>query len=184
MRKMILPLTVFILLCSSLVASAATLVIPVNNSALACYRAAKDRDTTALGVCAYALTLDLSVRDRAATLINRSALRILKGDFAGGIADCDASIATYGGLGEAHLNRGVALRETGRPQEALLAIETSIKVGLKRPELGYYDRALTKEDLGDIKGAYHDLKKALEVAPDFREAADQLKRYRLVSAGA
>ncbi|MGQ0741919.1 MAG: tetratricopeptide repeat protein [Alphaproteobacteria bacterium] len=183
MRKTMFPLALITacVLAPSPPASGATLVVTVNSSAQDCYWAARARDTTAVGVCTFALKSDLMPRDRAATLINRSALRILKGDLEGGVADCEESIATYDRLGEAHLNRAVALREMGRPREALEAVNMSIKVGLRQPQLGYYDRALAKEDLGDVKGAYLDLKKALEIAPGWEPALLQLKRFRVVS---
>jgi len=163
----------------SLAASAATTVLGVNGAAQACYEAAKADDARGLNVCSAALKENLTSRDRAATLINRSALRILKGDLKGGIADCDESIKTHKGLGEAYLNRGVALRELGQPNEAIEALNQSLEAGLRRPQLAYFDRALAKEDLGDAQGAYHDYKRALELAPDFKLAADQLKRFRV-----
>jgi tetratricopeptide (TPR) repeat protein len=43
--------------------------------------------------------------------------------------------------------------------------------------LAYYNRGLTKEKLNDVRGAYEDYKKALELNPTFTLAADQLKRF-------
>jgi tetratricopeptide (TPR) repeat protein len=158
------------------------MVLGVNGAPQACYEAARADDARGLNVCSTALKEKLSTRDRAATLINRSALRILKGDLKGGIADCDESIKLHDGLGEAYLNRGVALRELGQPNEAIEALNKSIEAGLRRPQLAYFDRALAREDIGDAKGAYRDYKKALELAPDFTLAAEQLKRFRVSGA--
>jgi tetratricopeptide (TPR) repeat protein len=161
--------------------SAATIVIGVNGSAQACYWAAKGQDTSGLKVCATALNEKLTPRDRAATLINRSALLIKAFDNRGGLADCDESIRTYPSLGEAYLNRGVALRELGEINASIEALDKGLAVGLNRPQLAYYDRAIAKEDLGDAKGAYQDYKMALQLAPDFQLAAEQLKRFRVTS---
>lgn len=168
-------------LAFALPASAATIVIGVNGSAHACYWAARNQDTGGLKVCATALGEQLSPRDRAATLINRSALLIKALDYNGGLADCDESIRTYPSLGEAYLNRGVALRELGEIDAAIDALNQGLKVGLQRPQLAYYDLAMAKEDLGDAKGAYHDYKTALQLEPDFALAAEQLKRFRVTS---
>ena len=174
--------TACIIAFSSLPASAATIVLGVNGAAQACYEAAKAEDVRGLNVCTTALKETLSPRDRAATLINRSALRIRGGDPKGGLADCDESIGAHEGLGEAHLNRGAALLALGQANEAIEALNKSIETGLKRPQLAYFDRALAKEQLGDAKGAYHDYKKALELAPDFNLAAEQLKRFRVITS--
>ncbi len=168
-------------LAFSLPASAATVVIGVNGAAHACYWAAKGQDTTALKVCTTALGEKLSPRDRAATLINRSALLIKALDYRGGLADCDESIRTFPNLGEAYLNRGVALRELGDVKASIEALDKGLKVGLLRPQLAYYDRAMAREDLGDVNGAYHDYQRALKLEPDFGLAAEQLKRFRVVS---
>jgi tetratricopeptide (TPR) repeat protein len=176
-----------LILCSvsafalSLPASAATIVIGVNGSAHGCYEAAKAGDTKGIDTCNVALNEPLLPHDRAATLINRSALKILSGDAKGGLADCDASIGIYTGLGEAYLNRGVALRSLGRGEEAIAALDKGIEMGLIRPQLAYYDRAMAKEDMGDIAGAYHDYQTAVSLAPDFTLAHQQLKRFRIVS---
>jgi tetratricopeptide (TPR) repeat protein len=164
-------------------ASAATIVIGVNGSAQACYWAARGQDTTGLKICATALSEKLTPRDRAATLINRSALLIKALDYRGGLADCDESIRTYPSLGEAYLNRGVSLRELGELQASIEALNRGLEVGLNRPQLAYYDLAMAKEDLGDTKGAYHDYKTALQLEPDFALAAEQLRRF-LVTSGA
>ncbi len=163
-------------------ASAATIVIGVNGSAQDCYDAAKADDPRGMQVCNTALTESLTPRDRAATLINRSALKILTGDQKGGLADCDESIRTFPGLGEASLNRGVALRALGHPQESIAALDKAIEAGLVRPQLAYFDRALADEDIGDVAAAYHDYKMALQLEPSFQLAADELKRFKITSA--
>ena len=164
-------------------ARAATLVIGVNTYAQDCYSAARAENPSGLSVCNLALNEPLSLRDRAATFINRSALRILSGDKQGGLADCDASIRTFDGLSEAYLNRGVALQALGQPDAAIIALNKSLELGLSRPQLGYYDRAMAKEDVGDVVGAYRDYKAALQASPEFSLAADQLRRFK-VAAGA
>jgi tetratricopeptide (TPR) repeat protein len=162
-------------------ASGATIVIGVNGSAQDCYDAAKADDPRGMPVCNTALIESLTPRDRAATLINRSALKIMTGDKNGGLADCDESIRTFPRFGEAYLNRGVALRALGHPQESIAALDKAIEASLIRPQLAYFDRALAEEDIGDVAGAYHDYKLALELEPGFQLAAEELKRFKITS---
>ncbi len=172
--------TVFISVFSlSQSASAATMVIGVNGSSHGCYDAANIGDPNGIQTCNAALSEPLLPHDRAATLINRSALRIETGDYKGGLADCDESIRIFAGLGEAELNRGVALRAMGHPRAALEAFDKAIDIGLIRPQLAYYDRALADEDVGDVAGAYHDYKMALQLEPGFGLAASQLTRFKI-----
>lgn len=162
-------------------AFAATMVIGVNGSAKGCYDAAKAGDPHGIDTCNFALTQPLLPHDRAATLINRSALKIESGEHKSGLADCDESIRTFPNLGEAYLNRGVALRALGRQQEAIQALSKGIDIGLTRPQLAYFDRALAEEDVGDVAGAYHDYKMALQLEPGFALAATQLTRFKIMS---
>ena len=77
------------------------------------------------------------------------------------------------------LNRGVALLALKRAEEALGPINQSIEIGFDKLYLAYFNRAMAKEDLGDIKGAYEDYRKALELEPNFVLAANELKRFRV-----
>lgn len=166
----------------ALPASAATMVLGINTAAQDCYRAAATEHPGGIPVCTYALTQDLSKRDRAATFINRGALRFVQKNYQTAIEDSEAAIKTYPRLGEAYLNRGAAMRELGDPALAIQSLDESIRMGFGRLQLAYYDRGMAKEDIGDIKGAYLDYKKALELAPNFKLAADQLKRFKIIGA--
>ena len=118
----------------------------------------------------------MTVRDRAATFVNRSVVRLRARDYAGAVADCDQSITRLPTIGEAYVNRGAALLNLEKPQDAMTEFDKAIKLGLDKVHLAYYNRGLAREKLNDPKGAYADYKKALELQPDFTLAADQLKR--------
>jgi len=164
------------LICQA--AFAQTIEISVQGAARDCYLAAQARDVKAIAVCDHALKFEsLSARDRASTLTNRSALRIQAGDLRGALADNEQSIQIFDGLAVAYLNRGVALTALGQAGEAIASLNRCIEIGFAQPELAYYDRALAKENVGDIEGAYQDFKKALEVAPGFKAAEDQIRRF-------
>jgi tetratricopeptide (TPR) repeat protein len=67
-----------------------------------------------------------------------------------------------------------------RYDDALKDINKGIGMGAKKPEIAYYDRAIVDEALGDVRGAYEDYKKAVEIAPDFALASEQLARFKVV----
>ena len=163
---------------------AKAVVIVVGGGAGAqCYATAEFGDPfEAFDICSKALAnQDMSVRDRAATYVNRSVVRLRVHDYNGAIADCDLSIARFPGFGEAYVNRGAALINLEMPKEALQALDKAIQLGLDKIHLAYYNRGLAKERLNDAKGAYEDYKKALELDPTFTLAAEELKRFTVTT---
>ena len=64
--------------------------------------------------------------------------------------------------------------------DALKDIDKGLSLGAKKPQIAYYDRAIADEALGDIRGAYEDYKKAVEIDPNFTLAADELARFKVV----
>lgn len=152
--------------------------------ALECYKAAEyghGRDTS---VCDRALEEPMIIRDRAATYVNRSVLRLRSNNAEGALADCEASIRINSEIGEAFVNKGAALMSVGRTKEAIDSISHGIALGIKKMEIAYYDRAMAREDMGDVQGAYADYKMALQISPNFQMASDQLRRFRVVRTNA
>jgi tetratricopeptide (TPR) repeat protein len=144
-----------------------------------CYAKAEFGDPfEAFDICTKALdTQDISVRDRAATYINRSVVRLRVHDYSGAIADSDLSIARYPHFGEAYVNRGAALINLELPREAVGALDKAVQLGLDKVHLAYYNRGLAKEQLKDSSGAWEDYRKALEIDPTFTLAAQELRRF-------
>jgi tetratricopeptide (TPR) repeat protein len=157
----------------------AVVIVIGGGAAQQCYATAEYGDPfDAFEICSKALTDQaLSVRDRAATYVNRSVIRLRVKDFNGAITDCDQGITRAPNMSEAHVNRGAALLNLNRPREALVELDVAITMGLDKLHLAYYNRGLTKERLNDPRGAYADYKKALEIDPTFTLAADELKRF-------
>ncbi|HEX3484646.1 MAG TPA: tetratricopeptide repeat protein [Micropepsaceae bacterium] len=144
-----------------------------------CYATAEFGDPfQAFDICTKALSdMEMSVRDRAATYINRSVVRLRVHDWAGALGDTDLAISRVANMGEAYVNRGAALLNLNRPQDALTNLNKAVTIGLDKMHLAYYNRGLAKEKLNDPTGAYADYKKALELDPTFAMAADELKRF-------
>jgi len=153
-----------------------------------CYEAVEDgriQLTRAITICDIALdTEQLRPKDRAATFTNRGILYMRQGDNTRAIADYRKSIDLMPNLKEAKVNLGAALYNLKRYPEAMTALNEGIDVANPDAQaVGHYNRALTHEKLGDVQSAYADFRRALEIKPEFSQAAQQLARFTVVRAG-
>lgn len=162
----------------------ANMIVIGGGLALDCYKAAEYGHGTDTTICDRALDEPMINRDRAATYVNRSVLRLRANNADAALADCDTSIRINSQLGEAFVNRGAALMSLGRPAEAIESLSHGIALGVVKMHYAYYDRAMAREDSGDLKGAYEDYQHALAADPSFTLAADQLRRFKVVPASA
>lgn len=148
-----------------------------------CYQAAEfgGDPKTDIGACTAALNQEaLTPKDRAATYVNRGILRSRYGDSRGALLDYNAGLALDASLGEAYVDRGANYIVLQQYQDALNDIEKGIQMGARRLEIAYYDRAIVNEALGNIRAAYQDYRKAVELQPDFALASEQLSRFKVV----
>lgn len=167
-------------------AAQATVSVLGNGPARVCFQLAtySKPDLDALKVCKEALDSgDLSKRDRAATHINRGVIEMQLERMQAAQDDFNKGIAMMPDMGEGYLNRGVAFIGQKRFSEALEDLNKGLALGVSRPEIGYYDRAIANEALGNVKAAYEDYQQALSIAPRFERASEQLKRFKVVSDG-
>lgn len=152
--------------------------------ARACYQAAEEKRPTrqALRICDSALmdeTLDLA--DRAKTLVNRGIIRMQARDIDAAIADYDAAIRVAPETAEAYVNKGLALMRLGdRHSEVVTLLTEGLIRNPTRPEVAYFSRGMAHELLGLTREAYDDYTRAVELAPDWREPAMELSRFRIV----
>jgi len=163
--------------------SQAQLIVVGNALGNACWRAA-EFGAMDLNIgyedCTRALELPgMSFYNRAATYVNRAVIRMRAGDSGGALADATRASEMMPRLGEAHVNRGAALLNLMRPEEALTAIDTGLTEGSEKLHLVYYNRASAKYLLGDIPGAYYDFQRSVEIRPDFALAAKALTHFRV-----
>ena len=165
-------------------AAHAQVIVLGDTSAESCYRAAEFGTmgrADGFRICTEALSVPgLSARDKAGTYVNRAVIRLMAGDYDGSLADADAAIRISPSMGEAHVNRGAALLNMARPGDALTAINLGMDYGTAKQHLVYYNRAAAKELVGDIRGAYYDYRRAVELSPGFLLAAQQLERFQVV----
>ncbi len=126
----------------------------------------------------------LPVKDLAATYINRGIIKSRTDDTTGALADYDRGLSLDSNLGEGFVDRGAVMIVLKRYDDALADIDKGIALGSNRLQIAYYDRAIVQEALGNVRGAYQDYKKAVELQPDFALALQQLARFRVVPKAA
>lgn len=165
--------------------SQAQVVVLGNGAANACWRAAEfgsGNMSYAFEECSRALVQPgISIYNKAATYVNRAVLRMRAGDNSGALADANAAAGISSNMGEAHVNRGAALLNLMRPEQALEAINLGLETGTGRLPLVYYDRAAAKYLLGDIEGAYYDYKMSSELDPEFALASEALSHFEVIT---
>jgi tetratricopeptide (TPR) repeat protein len=134
-----------------------------------------------LSICSQAITdSGDDPYDRAAALVNRADIRLRVPDFPGVVSDADAAIALEPSIAEAYANRGAGLIGERKFNEALVALNKAVDLESPKSEIAYYNRAIAKEALGDVKGAYYDFKAANEINSRFSLASEQLARFRVI----
>ena len=158
---------------------AATTVLG-NGLAGFCSQAAKagEDDQPSLEVCTLALeTESLSRRDRAGTYVNRGVIKMRRQEYVAAHKDFNTAVRLQPDMGEAYVNRGGALVGQKRYMEALLEIDKGLTLAPEEPEKAYYNRALAYEGLDNLKAAYFDYQKAVELKPDWEMPKRELLRF-------
>jgi tetratricopeptide (TPR) repeat protein len=131
-------------------------------------------------VCTQALETELlNPRDRAGTFVNRGVLKLRRKAFTAAERDFNLAIETKPDLGEAYVNRGAAAVGERRYADGLADINKALELGVEEPEKAYYNRALAYEGLDNVKAAYFDYQKAVELAPDWPEPRNELTRFHV-----
>jgi tetratricopeptide (TPR) repeat protein len=169
-------------LLMQLPAGAAVMVLG-EGPAHACYQAAREERSTraALETCDSAvMDSSLTPRDRAATLSNRSVIRLARNEPARALADCDLALKGGENFAATYINRGAALIMLERFAEARSALDNALDVAQGTERLpALVNRAMAREALGDVKGAFADLKEALAMNPEYEPAKTEFSRYSL-----
>ena len=147
-----------------------------------CYEAALSGDTRdlALDGCTRALHEEpLATRDRAATLVNRGILQMVRGRDVLADADFDAAIRLDKDLPDAWLNKGFLRLRRGDGRAALPLLQSGIDRGARRQALAIFARGVAYEQMGNFRSAYADLKRAQELEPRWSMPREYLANYRV-----
>ncbi len=119
----------------------------------------------------------MSRSNRAATYVNRGVIRMRGGDYDTALEDYGKAVELEPDLGAAYLNEGAAHIYRKDFASALEPLNKAITLGTTDVFAAYYNRAIARENTGDVPGAYYDFQKALELKPDWELAERQLKRF-------
>lgn len=121
----------------------------------------------------------LSPRDRAGTYVNRGVLRMRRSNWQAATKDFNQAVHIKPDLGEAYINRGAASIGEHRYADGLTDLNKGIALGTEEPAKAYYNRALAYEGLEDVKAAYFDYQKAVELSPEWTAPKEQLIRFHV-----
>ena len=148
----------------------------------ACYDAAafQNASNRSLLLCTRALTQEGHSEHRSAILINRGLLKMAAEDSAGAIEDFNEALRIDPRQPEAWLGKAVEQWKAGDIDGAHRFADRAIALGTRKPALAYFIRGVANEDRGRLKAAYADLNRASQLAPDWSEPKEQLKRYQVV----
>ncbi|MGH1422272.1 MAG: tetratricopeptide repeat protein [Hyphomonas sp.] len=146
-----------------------------------CYDDAKQRRNNlaeAIKTCTRALeTESMNVSNRAATYTNRGVLRMRSGRYDAALNDYAMAKRLKSDVGAAWLNEGAALILKKDFSAALISLDQAIALNTMDLYAAHYNRAIARENTGDVQGAYKDFQKVLSLNPDFEPAKRQLTRF-------
>ena len=165
-------------------------VVVMGGIGQSCWEAAREADHRhavapgAIDVCSRALDSQLSVRDQAATYVNRGVLYMINGQIQDAMEDFDHGAALAPNLAEAHVNLGASLVAMRHDRDGIAEITKGLDMGSMEPEKSYFNRAVAEEHLDDLQAAYRDYSKASELKPEWQQPKDELTRFQVQSAPA
>lgn len=175
--------TAFAALVATATAAAASAQVFVVGGGLAkdCYENARRGNyqyRSAEETCSRALREEtMSRANRAATYVNRGVIRMREGDYEIALEDYGKAIELQPELGAAYLNEGAAHIYKKDFDAALGPLSRAIELETVDIFAAYYNRAIARENTGDVPGAYFDFQKALELKPGWELAERQLQRF-------
>jgi len=149
-----------------------------------CYQAAVNSDDSSLAIsdCTRSLTEEpMAASDLAATYVNRGVLKMIRGEDSSADADFNSAIAADRDLADGWLNKGFLRLRSGNGREALPLLEQGISLKPQREALAIFARGVAYEQMGDLRSAYNDLKRAHELEPGWALPSEYLARYQVKS---
>ena len=133
-----------------------------------------------LNNCTMAVRLAISDGARAEVLNNRSVLYYARGEYDAALADNTAALKINDRMAEAIVNRGSIFLVQHRAQAASANFDRALMFNPAHPEKVYFNRALAREDMGDLNGAYADYAQAARLAPLWDQPKREMTRFTIV----
>jgi tetratricopeptide (TPR) repeat protein len=170
--------------CAAALPASAQISVIGGGLARDCFEAAKFQRLSAGDgekLCTRAIEQEaMKLSNRTATYTNRGVLRMRQGRLDASLSDFDVAKRMDPSIGSVYLNEGAALILKGDYPAALTTLNKAIELNSAELHAAHYNRAIAKERTGDVKGAYFDLQKSLELYPDWDLAKKQLTRFTVV----
>ncbi len=171
----------FLFLSLSLLSEAALAQMSVSTfgstDAQLCYQAAADSFASDTDDCDEALQNGtLTTRVKTATYVNRGIILNREGRLDEALADFDRALEKDAELAEAFLNRGNTYFLMRQYDDAIADYETSLRHGLGKSHIAWYNIGLAYEAKRDEVKAKEAYNAALEINPDFGPAQKKLGR--------
>jgi tetratricopeptide (TPR) repeat protein len=182
-----------LVLSAALAAAAASAIIPFSSAAAAvmtvggplstiCYQSARSGDgrSSAVDGCTRALQEEaLTAWDRAATHVNRGIVFMSAGRFSEADSDFDAALRLNAALPDGWLNKGFLRLRLGKGRDALPLIQRGIDAGAERQALAIFARGVAREQMGEFRAAYADLRLAQQLEPGWKLPRQYLASYQV-----
>lgn len=141
-------------------------------------------DSSDVEVCSKALEdMNLTLADRAATLVNRGILQLASGEPEAARASYNKALALVDDQGETHINIANMYVLQKRYQQAVEIYTKGIELMQRRRHVAFLNRGLAYEYLENYAAARADYAHALELAPDWVRAKKMLARVTLKQRG-
>jgi tetratricopeptide (TPR) repeat protein len=134
----------------------------------------------ALANCTLAVKLAYFDKARAEVLNNRSVLHYARGEYDAALADNTAALKLNDRLAEAIVNRGSIYLVQHRPQAAAANFDRALMFNPAHTEKVHFNRALAREEMGDLSGAYADYAQAAKLAPQWEQPKREMIRFTIV----
>lgn len=116
----------------------------------------------------------------AAAYTNRAILHLVRAEYQDSVADSDSALQIDNQLTEALVNRGVAMLLQRRPNEAEADFTRALSLTGSDQAKIYFNRAMAREDSGNLRGAYADYSQAAKLAPQWDRPKQELSRFTVV----
>jgi tetratricopeptide (TPR) repeat protein len=104
-----------------------------------------------------------------------------QGSYDDALADYAIAKRLKPGTGATWLNEGAAYIFKKDFNSALVSLEKAIELDSEELYAAYYNRAIARENTGDVEGAYYDFVKSKELNPDFAATDRQLARFQVTT---
>jgi tetratricopeptide (TPR) repeat protein len=117
--------------------------------------------------------------EQASAYLDRGVLRMARGEHGQAIADFNNALKIQPYLAVAYNDRGIAQSALHQFAKAEADFTQALGLAPSHPEQVLFNRAMAYEDMGDLKRAYLDYRKAAELAPGWDKPAIELARFSL-----